>query len=486
MERIAPHTREGRVVALALASRLGVLALMAAADAAFPDLASSAHLQNFPCDAASDTERSHALSQSTFMDSMAPWDSVYFVRIAKCGYESDMVNAFFPLLPLVMRYGVRLTGLSFLEPWVPVESLYTAVGLAVNVAAFCAASLALYRLGVATLGDDALASLAVVLFCFNPASVFYSAVYSEALFAACTWTGLVLLPRAYWAGVGALIAAAAARSNGTLGCWFLLHACAAEAVRARKLRATSVLRTIIGCAVICAPYAAMQALAYQAYCVPAAAAPPPRWCSRRLPSVYAFIQEKYWDVGFLRFYAEIDRVSRHREMLRRLLALVGGLSGKGPTSNSSLCLRCAPTFPPAAQWPAVLQSVPVAFLAVSACWVWASFDWRRAFTLGLLPALPPKPRRGRAAAKALPPGGAFAASPAVAPYIYHLALMTAAALLVMHVNVATRFLSVSPALYWYVAAYLRRRGRPAAWVWLWCLAFIALGCLMFPNFYPWT
>jgi phosphatidylinositol glycan class V len=101
------RTQEGRIIVLALASRLAVLALMAAADAAFPDLASSAQLQNFPCAGASDEG---APLRSTPLDEMAPWDSVYFVRIAKCGYENDMINAFFPLLPAVMRYGARLTG----------------------------------------------------------------------------------------------------------------------------------------------------------------------------------------------------------------------------------------------------------------------------------------------------------------------------------------------------------------------------------------
>lgn len=103
---------EGRVMALALASRVAVLALMAAADAALPDLATSARLQNFPCVRQSHSrDRGSAPSlQSTFLDDLAPWDSVYFVRIAKCGYETDMVNAFFPLLPAIMRYGVRFSG----------------------------------------------------------------------------------------------------------------------------------------------------------------------------------------------------------------------------------------------------------------------------------------------------------------------------------------------------------------------------------------
>lgn len=69
---------------------------------------------------------------------------------------------------------------------------------------------------------------------------------------------------------------------------------------------------------------------------------------------------------------------------------------------------------------------------------------------------------------------------------YHWALMTAVALLAMHVNVATRFLSACPPLYWAAGAVAARGGAPARLLWLWCFVYTALGCLLFPNFYPWT
>jgi phosphatidylinositol glycan class V len=159
------------------------------------------------------------------------------------------------------------------------------------------------------------------------------------------------------------------------------------------------------------------------------------------------------------------------------------------------------------QWPRVLQSAPVAYLATAACWRWAAADWRRAFTLGLLPpaaapagaALPG--RRSPSPSSAAARRAAAFRGAALAPYVYHLALMTAVALLVMHVNVATRFLSASPALYWFAALYLTEGGEAgeaggaggaggarwrAAWVWGWALGFTALGCVLFPNFLPWT
>ncbi len=105
---------------------------------------------------------------------------------------------------------------------------------------------------------ERVADLAVLFFCCNPASVFYSAAYSEAFFAAATWAGLLLLPRRHWAGVAALAAASAARSNGILGVWFPLHKALAAAAAQRRLPLHEAGRAVLSCAVILAPYVAMQ------------------------------------------------------------------------------------------------------------------------------------------------------------------------------------------------------------------------------------
>ncbi len=36
---------------------------------------------------------------------------------------------------------------------------------------------------------------------------------------------------------------------------------------------------------------------------------PPVWCSNSVPSLYGYVQKAYWDVGFLRFYRYLNRVS---------------------------------------------------------------------------------------------------------------------------------------------------------------------------------
>lgn len=155
----------------------------------------------------------------------------------------------------------------------------------------------------------------------------------------------------------------------------------------------------------------------------------------------------------------------------------------------------------------VLMSVPVAWLSLSGCWAYFAADWHRALSLGLYnrsrrPAwLLRLQQRWREAVwraltkipnnaprKALQRVGSTALqrSDAAAPLVYHWALMTAVALLVMHVNVATRFLSACPPFYWQAAEWAAAGGWRARLLWLWCFAYIALGCLLFPNFYPWT
>ena len=44
-----------------------------------------------------------ALHQSGWLTGLAVWDSAFFVRVARCGYEYEQFHAFFPLLPLLLR-----------------------------------------------------------------------------------------------------------------------------------------------------------------------------------------------------------------------------------------------------------------------------------------------------------------------------------------------------------------------------------------------
>jgi phosphatidylinositol glycan class V len=64
-------------------------------------------------------------------------------------------------------------------------------GVLVSNVAFVLAAVALYRLGCAVLNDEPLACTAALLFVINPASVFFSAIYTESVFALTSFAGML-------------------------------------------------------------------------------------------------------------------------------------------------------------------------------------------------------------------------------------------------------------------------------------------------------
>jgi Mannosyltransferase (PIG-V) len=133
----------------------------------------------------------------------ARWDSVWYLTIAKGGYDHDPARAaFFPLYPLILH------GVGF------VVGSDLIAGVLISLAAFGVALLLLYRLAALEL-DRELARLTVMLVAFCPMAYFFSAVYSESLFLALS-VGCVWQARSgRWAAAGILGGLAAAeRGNG--------------------------------------------------------------------------------------------------------------------------------------------------------------------------------------------------------------------------------------------------------------------------------
>lgn len=435
------------VLRMAFVSRCITLGLMLIQDAIFRDLSTSSHLQYYPCHDSVDSEGPVTSWISNGIESSIPWDGVYFMRIAQCGYESDQIFAFFPLLPAIMRgcgEVFRVMYRILLHQDASMEHMRLVFGLAgfgVNMMAFCGAALCLYRLGNMVVKDKDVVALSVLLFCFNPASVFYSAVYTESLFAFCTWMGLIRVlesQRTYWGGVFWFALASSLRSNGILAIWFLVY----EWMRNMPLsnqRLVYFAKTLIGSGIVCIPYLGMQAYGYISFCRQGHESP--EWCDSGLPSIYGYVQNKYWEVGFLNFYEKLVRL------------------------------------------PFVVQSLPVIALSVAACWTWTYASLKRACSLGFVSLQPDEIRNIRSRVK----HSCCIIEPRVGPFVYHLALMTAVATLVMHVNVATRFLSSNPLIFWYAAQRILNGSYSQSFlIWLWFLSYILIGTLMFGNFYPWT
>ncbi|XP_062395236.1 palmitoyltransferase ZDHHC18-A [Sardina pilchardus] len=371
------------------------------------------------------------------------WDAQHFLFIAERGYVFEHNFAFFPLLPVLLRC-VAAGVLWPLGAWLTLHGrLLLAVAL-VNSALFVLSAAALYGLGCLVLQDRRLSLLSTLLYCLTPANVFLMAAYAESLFAALTFGGLWLLERGSTIkGCLVLGLATGARSNGLVNAGFLLYLPLQRAlcqlqklsreavVQARSLRYAwiAVRYTVTAAAgvfVISLPFCVFQYYGYKMFCeqpsstqepispilltlaqdkgyrVPDAASPLPPWCSKPLPLLYSYIQDAYWDVGFLRYF-------QFKQIPNFLLAL------------------------------------PIVTLGSLAAYVYVRSDREYCLWLGLF-------NRHAKEKEEKPPCGFF--SRKVYVYVVQAMVLLVSGFFCMHVQVLTRFLgSSSPVTYW-ISAHL--------------------------------
>lgn len=141
-------------------------------------------------------------SQS-WLSPLANWDGVHLVDVARHGYRFEHSYAFFPGYPLL----VRLLSKSF-----SLDAVTTAVLLS-NVC-FVLAAVVVSRLD----GRNA-----ALLFLISPASIFFSAAYTESLFALLVCVGCFFLEhRRHWSACAAFFACSVVRSNGAVLALLLL------------------------------------------------------------------------------------------------------------------------------------------------------------------------------------------------------------------------------------------------------------------------
>ena len=296
-----------RVVTAAIASRACALLLALACDFLLPNHeAEGVLLPEFgpDCDA-------------VWLRTFTRWDSAHFLHVARRGWTMRVdSHAFFPLSPLLLRAGAWALGPLAGGALCAEERLLVA-GLLLSNVAFVAAAWLLDALGCTLLRDRALARSAALLFCVSPASVFFSSVYTESLFAAASFSGGLLLARGRPnGGAAALCVASCLRSNGILGVLLILCDAARHTPggrrRARRGGTSASLllsawdaRTCARCAAVLAPYVLWQAAGYARFCTPTPdghAPPLGEWCARRVPDLYARVQADHWGVGLFRSY----------------------------------------------------------------------------------------------------------------------------------------------------------------------------------------
>jgi phosphatidylinositol glycan class V len=223
------------------------------------------------------------------------WDALHFIHIARRGYVYEHEWAFLPGIHFVLS-------LSLLAP--TLLSLLIAYD----------ASFTMYRLSLHHLGSPALARLAAILSLLpsSPVTLFL-APYSEPFFTYLSYKGMLYCAESrYFAAAGAFTLAATFRSNGFLLSGFIIWGLLVQPFLQRKpVRAFRFLfspcrhsqihpsRTILLSALPFVPFIAHNYAAYLAFC---SAADAPQWCAHRLPLIYPFVQSRYWNSGFLRYW----------------------------------------------------------------------------------------------------------------------------------------------------------------------------------------
>ncbi|XP_052186716.1 uncharacterized protein LOC127797663 [Diospyros lotus] len=418
------------------------------------------------------------------------WDSVYFVRIAQCGYEYEQSYAFFPLLPLC----ISLFSHTVFAPLIPVIGYRAVLGLSgyvINNIAFVLAASYLYKLSVIILKDREGALRATILFCFNPASIFYSSIYTESLYSLFSIGGLYhLMSGADHFATLLLALSGATRSNGVINAGYLCYQTMHKAYDAlfckRHFYLTVQVLTAgaLHCLCILVPFIAFQAYGYWNIClghIPVETRP---WCTARFPLLYNYIQSHYWGVGFLRYFQvkQLPNFLLASPILSLALCSIVHYVNLRPEVYISLGFRGSPENK---------NLVPTTFPTVTD---------KRADS-GYTLAAPSSGieqedqilRRRKRAIKGyvpvtLPVENEFS-DKLVLPFILHLGFMAATTFFVMHVQVATRFLSASPPLYWFASYLMVSPGTGKRWgylIWAYCAAYIFLGSLLFANFYPFT
>ncbi|XP_062204044.1 uncharacterized protein LOC133906227 [Phragmites australis] len=497
---MAPPSPLAAVVRLAAASRALVLALSLLARLLFRPYDTSASLHP-PC-LSSSPSFPDPTTVSAAVSSLAVWDGVHFARAAECGYEYEQSFAFLPLLPASLALLAR----SLFAPLVPVLG-YRAVlvisGYVLNNVAFVAAAAYFYRLSVLILKDQKTAYRASVLFCFNPASVFYSSLYSESLYALFSLGGLFnLFTGANTIAMIMLALSGSARSNGALNAGYfcfqaLLQAYVAVLRKKRPLLAvqalmTAALRSIF----IFLPFFAFQAYGYLNICVHGSLDELRPWCKAKVPLLYGFIQSHYWGVGFLRYF-------QVKQLPNFLLASpVLSLAVYSIVHYTKMLHQLFQTSSIHNQIIAPLEERSVESYRRSD----AATVLRSELSAGLADKTQGNCEVKQRKSVATEPASASLNNTTSAsrnckenqdecsilllPFVLHLAFMIFTALFVMHVQVSTRFLSASPPIYWAAAHILATPSYPSKrWSYLICVYFVAyilLGSLLFSNFYPFT
>ena len=143
------------------------------------------------------------------------------------GYTYDRSLAFFPLYPMMIRTLGELSYSLQLDDYLHLYSCLKLSGILISSVSFCLATLVLFDLSRRVLRDDYLAYKSCLYFCISPANIFFTAVYTESLFALLSFHCMLKIEQSFSSLKTSLFLgmASALRSNAIIYIGFPLYKC---------------------------------------------------------------------------------------------------------------------------------------------------------------------------------------------------------------------------------------------------------------------
>lgn len=277
------------------------------------------------------------------------WDAHYFMHIAKYGYTYENTVAFFPLFPLL---GNLLAKCLFFLEFLSTDSLLLLSFIILNYFVFIYSALMLFNLTNKFFSDE-FSYYSVILFCWNPASIFFTAPYTECIFSFLTFKSMlncILLYEKYhkfrvkirYIDIFYLFPIALTtltRSNGLVNVGFFLYVIACiflknflnikgnfflSIIKKISLILAFTIITFFGLIFCLFLFDLFQIYCYKLFCQNFSIYLPlevemyakqnsfvllgtfskhnQSWCNSKLPLSYSYVQKHYWNVGFLNYY----------------------------------------------------------------------------------------------------------------------------------------------------------------------------------------
>ena len=427
--------------------------------------------------------------------------------------QTEQAHAFLPFFPTTIRI-VTCHILQWI-PWILLPPTYEGVLVLVawwiNVISFIFAALSLHELTYCVTKKYAVgrelciqcAYTSAFIFCFNPASVFFSSAYSESIFAMLTFSGYFFAERNnYIFAIICWVISSYARSNGTMTIlWLTLQAIA----RCLNPKPHNTLAEVISIMwetmFILSPVLYHDWNGYVMHCVEANNAIRPAWCRAAKPifglydymsllqvrnlkyfklfPLYKHVQRKHWNVGLLRYY-------QWKQLPNFLLAFPVLFLG-----------TCAVTSWIHQSWRTFVKNKGSSFQKNDKWWnkllrlvQWAMFAFCASSDS---PEFTIKELKERDQPLVVLVG------PTLLAYYAILGAACIVGATIAHVQISTRFIFAScPAIYWYMASicisdykensrsFLARLLLSRDAVVCYCVGFILAGAVMHPNWLPWT